>query len=111
MSELEEGRDFIFNIPEDKTSPITINIISGDYRGVTYNYGTVSGEEDKENGEFYLSFNFDIVENNGHVSLEENIEFKNYIGDILTTIITKNANIESEVIEETEYNEIGTDNT
>ena len=46
-------------------------------------YGNVSFDEKEDTGDVYLSFNFEILETDLDKSiLEEDVEFKNYIGDI-----------------------------
>lgn len=111
MSEIEEGKDYIFDIPENNVGSINLKLTSGIFEGVIYNYGKVAGEEDKEKGEFYLQFEYNIVDPNGIENLEINLDFKNHIGDVLSSIISKNAGTYEETVEETEYYEIGTDNT
>lgn len=111
MNELEEGKDYIFDISENNAGSINIKLTSGIFEGVIYNYGKVSGEEDKEKDEFYLQFEYNVVEPNGLENLENNIDFKNHIGDVLSSIISKNVGKYEETVEETEYYEIGTNDS
>jgi hypothetical protein len=102
MSEYKEGVDYVFVIPEDDNNSVDIRINSGEYFGVVYNYGKVSVEEDRDNDQAYLAFEYNVVDPNGIEDIESNIGFKNHIGDILSTIMVKNMNMEkdSEVVTE-----------
>lgn len=100
MNDLVEGFDYKFTVPEDSGIAINVELLSGDYTGTVYRYGKVSFEEKEETGEGYLVFEYDLVD--GDENLKEDINFKNHIGNILTTIISKNMeNIsDSEVVSE-----------
>jgi len=100
MTNLVEGGDYKFVIPEDDDVAINIELLSGDYSGTVYQYGKVSFEEHEGSNEGYLVFEYTVIESE-KTNLEEDIQFKNYIGDVLTTIITKNMEkTPSEVISE-----------
>lgn len=90
MNKFKEGVDYVFIIPEDDGISVDISLISGEFAGVVYSYGKVSFDEDKENGEGYLVFDYELVDSNGFESLETNESFKNFIGDILIGIVSKN---------------------
>lgn len=101
MSELKEGLDYSFTFPESNNTTVDIKLVSGEFAGVIYRYGKVSVDEDENKENAYLSFEFDVIDNNDIPSLEESIEFKNRIGDVLTSIISKNFDkFENEVISE-----------
>nr|QMP82894.1 MAG: hypothetical protein [Caudoviricetes sp.] len=89
MSDYREGLDYVFVIPEDEGLSVNIRVNSGEYSGVVFNFGKVSVEEDEKNEQAYLLFEYTVVDSNGFDDLESNMEFKNHIGDILTSIITK----------------------
>jgi len=95
MIEYKENDDYVFVIPENATTNVDIRVNSGEYSGVVYNYGKVSVEEDEDNDQAYLLFEYDIVDSNGFELLESDDKFKNHIGDILTTIMVKNMNMPS----------------
>ena len=102
MKQLSEGKDWDYIIPEDKGTTIHLRILTGDYAGTVYQYGKVKFEE-AENGDAYLQFVYNIVESPvDKEKLEKDLDFKNYIGDVLVNIMAKN-------IEEGINNEIGTD--
>lgn len=61
-----------------------VKIEDGDYEGVTYQYDTVSINE--EEGEVVLAFNTITLENPNELDLTTD-EFENILGDILTKVI------------------------
>ena len=68
----------------------SIMIKKGDYEGIIYQYGRVSvADKENEDGTMPLSFNYQVIDSNGHVkeTLDDSIDFKNTIGDILVEII------------------------
>lgn len=68
--------------------PVPIIITEGDYKDVSYQYGSISFDEENEN--MKLTFDYDIIENPSSLSndeLENSEEFHNQIGDILVEII------------------------
>ena len=68
----------------------SIMITKGDYEGIIYKYGRVSvADKENEDGTMPLSFNYQVIDSNGHVkeTLDDSIDFKNTIGDILVEII------------------------
>ena len=68
----------------------SIMITKGDYEGIIYQYGRVSvADKENEDGTMPLSFNYQVIDSNGHVKeiLDDSIDFKNTIGDILVEII------------------------
>lgn len=77
-----------------------ITIDEGNYQGVTYQYDTVSFNE--EEGDVILSFNTITLDNPQDLDLTTD-EFENTVGDILTTIIDEQL--------EQMNNEDGTGNT
>nr|QMP83360.1 MAG: hypothetical protein [Caudoviricetes sp.] len=91
MNELKEGVDFAFDLSEGLGNNVKITLLKGDFSGVVYSYGKVSVEEDEENDKAYLNFDFDIEDNNDIEGIEKNIDFKNHIGDVLTSIVLSQA--------------------
>jgi len=90
MSELKEDIDYKFLTTDSDNTFVNIELISGEFQGTVYRYGKVSFDEDGENDSVSLVFGFDVVDDNGNFDLESNPEFKNHIGDVLTTILIKN---------------------
>lgn len=91
MNELKEGVDFVFDLSEGLGTNVKIKLLTGIFSGVVYSYGKVSVQEDEENDQAYLNFDFDIQDNSSIEGIEENIDFKNHIGDILTSIVLSQA--------------------
>jgi hypothetical protein len=102
MRQLSEGKEWEYIIPDDKGTTIHLKLLGGDYADTVYQYGKVKFDE-SENGDVYLQFVYNIIETPlNQKELEGSTEFKNYIGDILVNIMSKN-------IEEGNIDEIGTD--
>ena len=77
-------------VSRDKDNWTSILITKGDYEGIIYQYGRVSvADKENEDGTMPLSFNYQVIDSNGHVkeTLDDSIDFKNTIGDILVEII------------------------
>jgi hypothetical protein len=91
-----EGVDFKFVIPEEVSDNIDIKLLAGEYAGVVYRYGGVSIDEDPNNP--VLSFNYDIIDNNGNDDLESEDDFKNHIGNILVSLIEQRLKSETEEV-------------
>lgn len=88
-NKLEEHVDWTYIIPEDETKSLQIQILSGDFKDTVYSYGKVSVKEESED-EAYLSFTYNVSDTPlDKEELEKNIDFKNFIGDILLGIITE----------------------
>ena len=76
----------------------SIMITKGEYEGIIYQYGRVSvAEEENENGEMPLSFNYNIVDINGHdkEELDSSTDFQNTLGDILVEILDEQLEAEN----------------
>lgn len=79
--------DYRYVVPEDENARINIEITSGEYSGTIFKYGDVKLDEAAD-GNVYLSFIYEIVETPLiKKQLEKDADFKNKIGDILTSII------------------------
>lgn len=66
----------------------TIELLKDNYEGTKYQYGNVRMEVKKDtDGEEYGQLSFDWKLIDGEPSLENDINFQNYIGDILNFII------------------------
>ena len=91
---------FVAKEGDDLASICIIN--NGKYHGVVYKYGVVSvAEEEDENGNLPLRFEYDIVDNCGVSKEEFDEEFFTLIGDILVNIIdTQDEDIDDDEEEE-----------
>lgn len=90
MNELLENVHYKLEVDKE-TSDVYIRIIDGEYEGTSYLYGNVAFDESQDNDQVYLNFNYEIIESDlDKKILEDDIDFKNHIGDILVAIINKN---------------------
>jgi len=90
MFDYKEGVAFKLLIPDGVSQYVNIELTSGPYAGVIYNYGKVLTEEKESKDEAYLTFEYDLIDSNGKEDLESDTEFKNHIGNILVSIIMQN---------------------
>ena len=100
---MTEGVDYSYTFPENDPKSIHIKLLSGAYAGTVYKYGKVKFKE--ENEQVYLIFGYDVIEStvDKPKKLEKDEDFKNYIGNLLTEIMS--SNIEQEVLDETGTND------
>ena len=98
-----EGLDYCFIYPKEDETITHIKFLEGPYKDTIFKYGKVKFEE--KNEQMYLLFAYDVIESvvDKPRKLEKNMEFKNYIGDMLVEIMSANMNMD--IIDET-----GTDN-
>jgi hypothetical protein len=98
-----EGLDYCFIYPKDDGSAVHIKFLEGPYKGTIFKYGKVKFKE--ENDQIYLLFAYDVLEStvDKPKKLEKDIDFKNYLGDLLVEIM--GSNIEQEVIDEAGTND------
>lgn len=93
-----EGVDYCFIYPKDDDQAVHIRLMEGPYKDTIYKYGRVGFEE--KNEQVYLQFKFDVIESTIKTKkLEKDLDFRNYIGDLLVEIMS--SNIEQEIIDET----------
>jgi hypothetical protein len=94
-----EGQDYCFIYPKNDGGSVHIKFLSGPYVDTLFKYGKVKFKE--ENDQVYLLFAYDVLESNVSKpkKLEKDLDFKNYIGDLLVQLMS--ANIEQEIIDET----------
>jgi len=96
MKTLQPGIDFSFMINEkvkDEDTAIMIN--NGPFEGVTYRYNRVWVDEtlnQTPEGDMVVNFDYSIINNKGNEDLQENLEFKAHISNILQTIILEGIN-------------------
>ena len=98
-----EGLDYCFIYPTDDGSAVHIRLLEGPYKGTIFKYGKVKFKE--ENDQIYLLFAYDVLEStvDKPKKLEKDINFKDYLGDLLVEIM--GSNIEQEVIDEAGTND------
>ncbi len=91
-----EDIDYKYSFPEDDPEHIHIELLSGPFIGVVFKYDKVKFEE--ENKEMYLQFSYNVIQYNNFTNLESDLQFKNYIGDLLAEIMSKN--MDQEIVDE-----------
>jgi hypothetical protein len=97
MSNFVQGVDYEYVVDDKDINSVHIKLITGEYADTVFKYGKVGIEE--KDGNAYLQFNFDVIQS-PIKKLEKKIEFRNYIGDLLTTIITSQLDVEESYIDE-----------
>ena len=88
MINLDKDITFVENIKSDLYG---IKILKGKYEGVVFCYGEVKIKEDPANDQCKLTFNYQVQK--CPKGFEEDNEFENYLGDVLTKLIQENKQI------------------
>jgi len=89
---MKECVDYVF-VEKASSDFYSVKLLTGQWTGVIYTYGTVNIREDKENDVAILQFQYKIEETPeefGSDALMESPSFKNYIGSILSCILEEN---------------------
>lgn len=97
MTEFIQGVDYEYVVDDKDVNSVHIKLMTGDYSGTTFKYGKVGIEE--KDGNAYLQFNYDVIQS-PIKKIDKKLEFKNYIGDLLTHIISSQLDIEESYIDE-----------
>jgi hypothetical protein len=103
MTDFQLERDYTYIVDEKDTSSIHIKLLTGEYVNTTFKYGKVNIEE--KDGNAYLQFDFDVIQSSIK-NVSKTKEFRNYIGDLLVSILMSKLDIE-----EGYYDENRTDDT
>lgn len=93
---MNEDIDYKYSFPENDPEHIHIELLTGPYVGVVFKYDRVKFEE--ENEEMYLQFSYNVIQYGIFTNLESDLQFKNYIGDLLAEIMSKN--MDQELVDE-----------
>ena len=65
-----------------------IKLTEGKFAGVVYHYGKVGfAKDENKDGTLPMKFDYTIKQNPNNLDLNENVEFLNYIGDLLIEIL------------------------
>ena len=65
-----------------------IKLTEGKYKDVVYHYGKVGfAKDENKDGTLPMKFDYTIKQNPNNLDLNENVDFLNYIGDILIEIL------------------------
>ena len=94
LSKLDIGRSYHFvssKEEEAKWTGIKLTDLTGKYSDIVYQYGKVSLGEESDNGEMPLTFHYDVIlsADIDKEELQEDMDFKTLLGDILVDIIEK----------------------
>jgi hypothetical protein len=94
-----EGLDFCYIYPKEDGQAVHIRLLEGPYKDTIFKYGKVKFEE--INQQMHLQFGYDVLESTVKKprKLEQDEDFKNYLGDLLVEIMS--SNMEQEIIDET----------
>lgn len=103
MRKLMDNVDFKFVVSDKDTNYVHIEILTGEYANTIFKFGKVGIEE--KGTEAFLQFDYEVI-SSPIKKVDRDIEFKNYIGDILLNIVLSKLDIE-----EGYYDENGTDDT
>ena len=97
MTEFVQGVDYEYVVDDKDVNSVHIKLMTGDYAGTTFKYGKVGIDE--RDGKAYLQFNFNVIQS-PIKKVEKKIEFRDYLGDLLTFIISSQLDIEESYIDE-----------
>lgn len=87
---MTDGVDYIF-VEKESSELYSVKILKGRWKSIIYTYGKVSIIENLDEGTATLKFDYrieDAGEKNKKEDLIESVKFKQFIGDILTTILS-----------------------
>ena len=93
LNQIDISRSFEFVTTDKETQKwtgIKLLSVAGKYENIIYKYGKVEvGEEETKEGDMPLTFHYDVLYSPQYTpkELQEDMEFKNLLGDILITII------------------------
>ena len=85
-----EGIDYCYIFPKEDNKSVHIKFLEGQYKGTVFKYGKVSFQEIDD--QLHLQFGYDVIESDimKPRELEKDETFKNYIGDLLVSIMSNN---------------------
>jgi hypothetical protein len=90
--------------PEDDF--YTIHLLTGEWVETKFQFGQVQVHEEDNDGGLRVAFDWTLIE--GDKTLKNNVEFQNYIGDVLTHVITDS--LEAKIGEMPNDSTVDTDN-
>lgn len=89
---MTEKKDYIFVENDLHSDQYSIKLLSGRWAGVIYTYGRTRLTEDKEADVLKVSFVYKIESTPEGLlkeSLDDDSDFKNYIGDVLNHLLSQ----------------------
>lgn len=87
--EMIENVDYKLVLVEDTSSLVNIELLTGTFAGVIFSCSDLSIEEDEKEDQAYLKFEYEIVHKNDIEDLDESLDFKNTMGDVLVAMLMK----------------------
>lgn len=93
----KEGVDYEYVVNEKDKNSVHIQLNTGKYSGTTFKYGKVSIDEKDDKA--YLQFGFNVIQSSIK-KLDKQVDFKNYLGDLLTHIIAGNLDLDESYYDE-----------
>lgn len=81
-----EGTDYRF-VEKETSDFFSVQLLSGKWEGLVYTYGQVGIKENTEDGTATLKFNYKIEDCPDGMVVFEDVEFNNYLGEVLANII------------------------
>lgn len=103
MNDFEHGVDYEYIVNDKDLNSVHIKLLTGQYKDTVYKYGKIKFEETDEN--LHLQFNFNVIES-PIKKIEKTVEFRNYIGDVLSSIIRGNIGLEESYYDENRTDDI-----
>jgi hypothetical protein len=103
MTEFLLDKDYTYIVNDKDVNSVHIKLLTGEYAETIFKFGKVGIDE--KDGNAYLQFDFDVL-SSPVKKVAKKLEFRNYIGDLLVSIITSKLDIE-----EGYYDENRTDDT
>ena len=99
-----EGIDYCFIYPKNDKTITHIKFLLGEYKDVVFKYGKVKITEEDDGP--HLHFAFDVLESTVKKpkKLQNDVNFKQYLGDMLVELMSDN--IDEEIIDETRTDDI-----
>jgi hypothetical protein len=84
-------KDYAYVVNDKDVNSVHIKLLTGEYAETVFKFGKVGIEEKNNNA--YLQFDFDVL-SSPIKKVAKSLEFRNYIGDLLVSIITSKLDIE-----------------
>jgi hypothetical protein len=103
MTEFLLDKDYTYIINDKDVNSVHVKLLTGEYAETVFKFGKVGIDE--KDGNAYLQFDFDVI-SSPIKKVAKKLEFRNYIGDLLVSIISSKLDIE-----EGYYDENRTDDT
>jgi hypothetical protein len=93
MRKFVDGVDYQYVVDEKDINSVHIKLLTGEYKDTLFKYGKVSIAE--KDGNAYLQFDFHVIYSPVK-KVVKSLEFRNYLGDLLTGIMISKLDIEDE---------------